>query len=352
MKIALLTYFAADNYGATLQAYATVKALEKCGHEVELINFVIPEPVSSFAKKIMLYPKHIKFERFRDKYFHRLTRSYKTIAELQSDPPKADCYLVGSDQTWNPDISDQMAQGFFLAFGGKDVIRASYAASFGKDKWEDTKWINSEDVKRLLSDFDFVSVRETSGIKLLSEQFEVENATQVLDPVLLFEEYPELTSKIASSDEIILYKLVNSAEFYTKCRDVGHHLSLPLRSIGSLRRIKGVRCGYPESLEAWIRRIAGARYVITDSFHGTVISLLYRKQFVSCIAKPERVTRLKSLLDILGLSDRFMPIDNDYKSIVAKLQEPIDYNSVHEKLTNLREQSFRYIHKIGKGNNG
>lgn len=348
MKIALLTYFAADNYGATLQAYATVKALEKCGHEVELINFVIPEPVTSFAKKIMLYPKHIMFERFRDKYFHRLTRSYKTISELQSDPPKADCYLVGSDQTWNPDISDQMAQGFFLAFGGKDVIRASYAASFGKDKWEDTKWINSEDVKRLLSDFDFVSVRETSGIKLLSEQFGVENATQVLDPVLLFEEYPELTGKIASSDEIILYKLVNSAEFYTKCRDVGHHLSLPLRSIGSLRRIKGIRCGYPESLEEWIRRIAGAKYIITDSFHGTVISLLYRKQFVSCVARPERVTRLKSLLDILELSDRFIPIDNEYKSIVDKLQEPIDYNCVLDKLNDLRELSFRYINIIEK----
>ena len=87
---------------------------------------------------------------------------------MQSDPPKADCYLVGSDQTWNPDISDQMAQGFFLAFGGKDVIRASYAASFGKDKWEDTKWINSEDVKRLMSTFDFVSVREASGVKLLT----------------------------------------------------------------------------------------------------------------------------------------------------------------------------------------
>lgn len=352
MKIALLTYFAADNYGATLQAYATIKAFEKCGHEVELVNFVIPEVFPSFAKRMMLYPKHLKFKLFRKKHFPRLTRSYNTLSELQSDPPKADCYLVGSDQTWNPDISCQMAQGFFLAFGDQNIIRASYASSFGKDKWEDTKWINSEDVKRLLSNFDFVSVRETSGLKLLKENFGVKDTTQVLDPVLLFDDYPELTGKITLSDEIVLYKLVNSAEFYSKCRKIGNQMSLPLHSIGSIRRIKGVRCGYPESLEAWIRRIAGARYVITDSFHGTVISLLYRKQFVSCIAKPERVTRLKSLLDILGLSDRFMPIDNDYKSIVAKLQEPIDYNSVHEKLTNLREQSFRYIHKIGKGNNG
>lgn len=352
MKIALLTYFAADNYGATLQAYATIKAFEKCGHEVELVNFVIPESVSSIAKKMMLYPKHLKFERFRNKHFQHLTKSYKTVSELQANPPKADCYLVGSDQTWNPDISQDMAKGFFLDFGDEKVLKASYAASFGKDEWNDTRWISADDVKRLFAYFNFVSVRETSGVKLLKEKFGVKEVTQVLDPVLLFEHYPELTGAITPSHDIVLYKLVNSEEFYDKCREVGNQLSLPLRSIGSIRRIKGVRCGYPESLEGWIRRIAGAKYVITDSFHGTVISLLYRKQFVSCVANPKRVTRLKSLLDILGLSDRFMPIDNDCKSIVAKLQEPIEYNYVHDLLNYLRVQSFRYIHIIGKGYNG
>ena len=346
MKIALLTYFAADNYGATLQAYATIRAFEQCGHEVELVNYVIPEPSHSLPKKILLYPKHLKFERFRNKYFHHLTKSYKAIEELQADPPHADCYLVGSDQTWNPDISLHMAGGFFLDFGGEKVSRASYAASFGKDEWSDTKWINEFDVRKLLGKFDFLSVRETSGMKLLKEKFGLTNVIQVLDPVLLFESYPELTGSIAQSHEIVLYKLANSADYYDKCRAIGKGLSLPLRSIGSIRRIRGVRCSYPESLEGWMRRIAGAEYVITDSFHGTVISLLYGRQFVSCVGNPKRVTRLKSLLDLLGLSDRFMQDDCDAATIMRKLKEPIDYSEVHRRLKELRVPSFDFIREI------
>ena len=346
MKIALLTYFAADNYGATLQAYATIKAFEQCGHEVELVNFVIPESPHSLPKKVFLYPKHLKFERFRSQYFHSLTKSYKSTEELQADPPKTDCYLVGSDQTWNPDISLHMARGFFLDFGDENVLRASYAASFGKDEWDDTLWINEEDVKKLLNRFNFLSVRETSGVKLLQEKFGLKDVTQVLDPVLLFESYPELTESISPSHEIVLYKLANSADFYDKCRIIGKRLSLPLRSIGSIRRIKGVRCSYPESLEGWIRRIASAKYVITDSFHGTVISLLYGRQFVSCVGNPKRVTRLRSLLDLLDLSDKFMTDDSDADAITAKLKEPIDYIRVHKRLEDLRVPSYEFIKNI------
>ena len=346
MRIALLTYFAADNYGATLQAYATIRAFEQCGHEVELVNFVIPEPPHSFAKKILLYPKHLKFERFRRNYFHRMTKSYENIKELQTDPPKADCYLVGSDQTWNPDISLHMAKGFFLDFGDEKVLRASYAASFGKGEWDDAQWVDETDVRRLLGKFDFLSVRETSGVSLLKEKFGLSDVTQVLDPVLLFENYPELTGDISPSHEIVLYKLANSADYYDKCRTIGKGLSLPMRSIGSIRRIRGVRCAYPESLEGWMRRIAGAEYVITDSFHGTVISLLYGRQFVSCVGNPKRVTRLKSLLDLLGLSDRFMQDDCDATTIMKKLKEPIDYSEVHRRLKELRVPSFDFIRKI------
>lgn len=348
MKIALLTYFAADNYGATLQAYATIKALEQCGYEVELVNFVIPEPPRSFVKNMLLYPKHLKFERFRRTYFHHLSRRYKTLKALQDDPPKADCYLVGSDQTWNPDISLYMAKGFFLDFGDEKVLRASYAASFGKDVWGNTQWLSDEEAKKLLGRFNFVSVRETSGVKLLNERFEVKKVKQVLDPVLLYERYPELLDNLTLSNEIVLYKLTNSSNFYEKCREIGRQMSLPLRSIGSIRRIKDVRCSYPESLEGWMRRIVGAEYVITDSFHGTVVSLLYGKQFVSCVGNPQLVTRLKSLLDILGLSDRFVQDSNDANTILAKLKEPIDYNRVYEKLKYLRADSLVFLKNLEK----
>ena len=208
MKIALFTYFAADNYGATLQAYSTIKALENLGHEVELVNYVIPEPNRSVFKKILLYPKHLKFNSFRKKYFHHISRYYSSYDELVKDPPKADCYLIGSDQTWNADISKQLAKGYFLNFGPNNILRGSYSASIGKTVWEDTEWIKKSDVQRGLDRFDFLSIREHSGNVLLKEEFG-KDAVQVLDPVLLFPSYSELIGDLSEKNELITYKLIH-----------------------------------------------------------------------------------------------------------------------------------------------
>ena len=346
MKIALLTYFAADNYGAVLQAYATIKALEQQGHEVQLVNYVIPEPPRSCLKNILLYPKHLKCQSFRKKYFKNISRSYRSTTELQHNPPQADCYLVGSDQTWNPFISREMTRGFFLDFGYDKVLRTSYAASFGMAEWEDSKWMNGEDAKMLFNRFDFISVRETSGVKILREKFGVKNVTLVADPVLLFPRYDELTADISQSDELILYKLVNSANYYKRARELGTLLDSPVRSIGSIRRIKGVRCAYPESIEGWMSRIASARYVITDSFHGTVLSLLYGRQFVVCVGNPKRITRIQSLLAQLGLEDRIMLDTDPVEKLKDSLNIPIDYKSVHAKIRQMRERSFEFINRL------
>ncbi len=346
MKIALLTYFAADNYGAVLQAYATIKALEQLGHEVTLVNYIIPEPPRSWLKNLLLYPKHLKLERFRRKWFKRLTRPYYSTAELQQDPPKADCYLVGSDQTWNPFISREMTRGFFLDFGDDKLLRTTYAASFGMSEWEDSKWMTAEDAKRLLGRFDYISIRETSGVSLLRNKFGIKDVTQVIDPALLFPRYDELIGTTTQGDELVLYKLVNSTDYYEHARQVGKMLNCPIRSIGSIRRIKGIRCAYPESLEEWMRRIASACYVITDSFHGTVISLLYRRQFIVCVGDPKRITRIQSLLALFGLEKRILLDTDSVGKMLEQLNLPIDYDIVHDKLQILRQQSYEYLKRL------
>lgn len=346
MKIALLTYFAADNYGAVLQAYATIKALEQQGHEVELVNYVIPEPPRSWLKNLLLYPKHLKLERFRKRYFKNISRPYLSTEQLQKDPPKADYYLVGSDQTWNPFISREMTRGFFLDFGDKKILRTTYAASFGMSEWEDSQWMSLGDAKRLLGRFDFISIRETSGVTLLKEKFGLKDVTQVVDPVLLFPQYNELTGPVEQGEDLILYKLVNSTNYYEHARQLGGLLNCPLRSIGSIRRIKGVRCAYPESLEGWMRRIASARYVITDSFHGMVISLLYGRQFIICVGDPKRITRLQSLLAQLALEDRILLDTDPAEKMAERLNTPIDYEDVYKKLETLRIDSFEYLKRL------
>lgn len=343
MKIALFTYFAADNYGATLQAYSTIKALKKLGHEVELVNYVIPEPNRSVFKKILLYPKHLKFNTFRKKYFHHLSRYYASYDELVKDPPKADCYLVGSDQTWNADISKQLAKGYFLDFGSKNILRGSYSASIGKTVWEDTKWIRKADAQRGLDRFDFLSIRELSGKVLLKEEFG-KDAVQVLDPVLLFSSYPELIGEyLSEGNELVTYKLINSDKFYDQVLQLACLLNITPRNIGTIRHVRKIKHSYPETIEGWISRIANAKYVITDSFHGTVISILYHRKFAFCIGDSKRATRIISLLKLLGLEERLVNNDNSADDIKKVLTTRIDWSSVDSKLVEMRNLSFDFL---------
>ena len=345
MKIALLTFFSADNYGAILQAYATVKALQAYGHEVELVDYSISEP-SPLFKKILLYPKHLKFECFRRKYFPMKTRKYPTFETLRSNPPIADCYLVGSDQVWNVELSQYKIRGFLLDFGGEQIIRASYASSFGVENWIDSKWIKYDDAKQLFERFDYISVRETSGLNILSNRFYIRNVKSVIDPVMLFSNYSELTGPVVPRNDIVLYKLHDSAAFYSLSKHLGARLGISVRSIGSIRRIKGIECHYPDGVEGWIRSIAGARFIMTDSFHGTVLSILYARQFVVFNGLKERFTRISSLLELLDLSDRIVAEQDTKEHILEVLCKPINYKLVHEKVSSLRKESLCYISNI------
>lgn len=341
MKVALLTYWGADNYGATLQAYATIKALKEIGHETVLINLQIESPINSFVKKILLYPKHLKFHFFRKKYFKHITQPYNSVSELQKKPPQAEYYIIGSDQTWNPDIAKDKIRAFFLDFGNKETPKITYAASFGKDKWENSKWISEKEVCNLLSNFKSIAIRETSGVEVLKNLgFK---SIRVLDPVLLFDSYPEFVKKRQTNPEIILYKLVNTKEFYEKAKAIGKTLNLQIRSIGSIRKIKGIKSSYPESIPNWMCKIANCQYVITDSFHGTVISLLYKRQFVVCVGDPKLVTRIKSLLTIVGLEERIMNVSAPPEEIYNMLVKPINYDKISKILSEERKHSLLYL---------
>lgn len=346
MKIGLITMHAVDNYGSTLQTYATIRKLEEMGHEVEIIDYRIPVPLS-FLKKVLLYPKHIKFAGFRKKHYHHITKEYHSMDELRQDSPIADCYLVGSDMVWNSEITKETAKSFFLDFGEKNVIRAAYAPSFGMLKWEDTEWLQKEEALSLLKQFQFLSVRETFGMDILQNEFGINTATQVVDPTLLFDNYPELTGVIKQTNDLIIYKLLaNSPGFYDKAKEVGRLLNNTPRSIGSIRRIKGIKCSYPEGVEEWIRRIGGAKYVITDSFHGTVFSILYHRQFILYEKSPKLTSRMRSILMLLGLEDRIVPNEATPMEIKNKLLEKIDYNKVQSCLTELRKTSNDFLTQI------
>ena len=342
MKVSILTYHWEDNYGATLQAYATYRIINELGHNAEFIDLRLPYN-PSIKQRLIFGLKHFRFNCFRNKYFTKRThKTYFTVDELKKNPPESDCYIVGRDQTWNPLIAKSLLPAFFLTFGSKDIKRISYATSIGLNEWEKSGYISNNEIIAALDQFDKILLREDSAISICKKIFKHE-AEQVIDPVLLFSSYPEFTGELTPSNEIVVYKLIDDAGFYQKAKCIANKLGYPIRSIGSVRRPKGFRASYPEKVEKWVSRIANASYVLTDSFHGTVISLLYHRPFVICVGDPKRVTRIQSLLSQVGLEHRILSSNDSFDDFMKIIYQPIDWGLVDRKLYELRNKSISLL---------
>lgn len=342
MKVSLITYHDEDNYGAILQAYATYKALISIGVEAEVIDFRMPHK-QNLLSKIIFSLRRYRHQSFRSKFLDRRTRIYNSLEELRSDPPKSDCYLVGSDQTWNPEISQEHAMTYFLDFGEDNVKRISYAASIGLDQWKEDRNAPTEKVKIALAKFNSILVREKQAVEICKNVFNVE-AQQVVDPVLLFNSYPELTGYYKTeTGKMVVYKLIKNMDFYNKSKIIADHFDMHRVSVGSVRKLKGIQCPYPESVDNWVKQFATAELVFTDSFHGTILSLLYHKPFVIYVGDPKRVSRLTSILSEVGLLDRICTSDHSAEHLIKVAKSPIDWGFVDQRLLALREKSYEML---------
>lgn len=350
MKIALLTIWHEKNYGAELQTYATVKALKSLGHQVEVVNYLLGYNESPTIKQrgiamLTFFTKQDwKFRRFWKRHIPA-GRFYHSLDELKRNPPIADLYLVGSDQVWNPLITKEKASAYFLDFGDKDARRASYASSFGSDEWKGDAAL-TEIARQRLKQMEAVSCREQSGVKLLNDVFGVD-AVNVLDPTLLHKSYPELTGEIIETNTLAFYPLSGYPGLESFCRELASLQGLEFVNVNKktymIRRIAWDRPG----VEEWVKSIAGARLVVTPSFHGLAFSLIYHRQFV--VVQNENggavSTRIKSLLNLLGLEDRFFTsIDQLRHSDI--LSKEIDYEAVDARLERLRKESNDYLRKL------
>ena len=121
---------------------------------------------------------------------------------------------------------------------------------------------------------------------------------------------------------------------------IGQRLRCDIHSVGSMRRLEGIHTHYPERIENWVKNIGTARYVFTDSFHGTVLSLLYHRQFVVYVGDPKKLSRLSSLLSMLHLENRICSGEDDLDKIIKLLQTPIDYDFIDKILDQERTKSL------------
>lgn len=340
-KVSILTFHFSNNLGAMLQAYGLVKALEKEGHEVEVIDY---RPLSIRTACEGRLPRHpvrlfrtILFRRrlrsFRRRFLP-LSRTYLKPEDLKQEPPEADFVVCGSDQVWN--IKSPIRgfdPTFFLDFlpdiGPK---RISYATTFGNGfDLADRR----EQISRLLSRFDRISVRDIKSKEMVHDLID-RSAVHVLDPSFLTDYGPITPPPVVKPPYILTYCFRKTALSICAVRNLREKLKLPVISIKT--RFDESKMVYPAPLQ-WLSLMRHASFVCTDSFHGTCFSLINHKPFLTFSFEVGN-SRLKDLLQTANLTDRF--IDSDDKLNEA-LRVPVNYEVASERIEEARERSFTFL---------
>lgn len=322
-----------------MQTYATCRALKELGHEVEIIDFRQDEKKSS--RSLIFYFKVKDFFRFMRKWYPKLTEPIRDIQTLRKRKMEYDCLLVGSDQVWNPQIARDKQMAYFLDFGGDAVRRVSYASSFGIGEWPEEKEDLVHSIKQNLERFKAISVREETGKEIILKKFGLESQV-VLDPTLLHKGYEELTGITEANHEVICYLLYRSEKQLDKVKTLAALFGKKPRMISTIHYVKGFTYTYPPSIEQWLRFMAGAEFVVTDSFHGLAFSLIYNKQFVVISPNNGKNSRLLDLLKLSGLESRHFFDDEDVP-FGRLVSEKIDYNVINQRLAVMRDRSWNFL---------
>lgn len=369
MKIAILTQPLGNNYGGILQNFALQTVLRRMGHQPVTLKTPVPDarytpfrlvlscckralkkylfrdPSIVFVNPLTQHDKGVKnavaHRRFVEKYIDTEAVTLPLTSEF-CHMHNFDAYVVGSDQVWRPRYN-QYLQNFYLDFTQEeDVRRIAYAASFGVDEWEATALMTTQ-LQELAHGFDAVSVREVSGVELCRQYLGID-AEWVIDPTMLLsaEDYLQLVDVESHKGEpsyIGVYLLDLTKEKVAAIESLSRMLSLPIKYIGRMTQRE-----YP-SIESWLDGIVGAEYVVTDSFHGTVFSIIFKKRFLAVGNSARGNARFESLLSKFGLLERLATIDAvDCSRLVAM----IDYKMVEELLELEQTKAIDFLNKTLK----
>ena len=377
MKIAILTQPLHNNYGGLLQAYALKEILKQRNHDVTIVNRRAPAPSKTrlIAHKIK---RRLTFK--AQNPISKLTKKQKKIISLNTDSfvnqyipelselitsnhgmrnlnnQRFDAYIVGSDQCWRPIYSPKI-ENFFLDFveHTKNVKRVSYAASFGTSEWEFSDK-QTDTCKKLLKKFDAISVREKSAINQVQTYLNRSDAVHVLDPTMLLskERYKNIIKdqKVDKSPgNLNVYVLDKTPEKEAFISNIERALGLKQFEIMPKKRINKDKVigsnindfQYPHPA-SWLKAFEDAEFVITDSFHGTLFSILYNVPFITLGNKHRGMARFESLLETFNLSERLIS-DVQSVDIDSLLKKHINWEDVNEIISSERDASLKFLEK-------
>ncbi len=360
-KVGILSMQRIKNYGSFLQAYALMKIIESLGHKVEFVDYHIEEPlVKDGIKKKGKILKGLEALSGQAKIFHKIQyiihkknfNNYFSLLNMNNEynyTPTLDTLVIGSDEVFNV-IQSNKNVGYSLELFGKNNNAnrmISYAASFGNttiDKINDYK--KSEEIKSLLLDFDAISVRDNNSYKIINE-LTGEKPFINLDPVLIYDYMnSDIIPNINIKEKYMILYAYNgriSKEEAKEIKQLATSLGIKVYSIGGAQPYadKFINCS-PFEVLAYFKN---AEYIITDTFHGSIFSIINEKPFVTLVRKSKgdsygNEEKITYLLEMLNLKDRSLcSIDN----IEEKLNKEIDYEITKNIIEKERLNAQQYL---------
>ncbi|MBA7532200.1 hypothetical protein ES705_24426 [subsurface metagenome] len=349
MKIGILTFHWATNYGAILQTYALQSFLNNFGHDVYIINYRPKQHKKTFVgcflsfrfwlylTNIKEYIKEIKLEAFRKAHLNE-TMVYKSLEELKSNPPEFDVYICGSDQIWNPFFTTR-GEGkptsvYFLDFGNNKVEKIAYAVSFGCESYPDAALAIAQ---KYIHNFKAISVRENSGLAIVNK-IGIRNVIKLPDPTLLITRYNYNfeDSKITSiKKKVFVYILRN------EYKGTGKIISY-LKNEYELELSNSFLKIY--SVEEWVQCIKNASLVLTNSYHGMIFSIIFHIPFIVIPAKKVSSgmnDRFNTILSYLNMEHRIF--NNNIENLRILVEEQTNWDIIDEKLKIQRNESNKFF---------
>ncbi len=382
-KTAIVSCYFIHNYGSMLQAYATQKVLDKLKIENETINvsgfikqfrkaqysYIIKSGITSDifkdrlgkAKNILvkkfikndytrnIHQRDIKFDEFANTWIHK-SAIYESLSDLaQRCAENYNAVLIGSDQLWLP--ANIAADYYTLNFVPNEINTVAYATSFGVSELPDDI---SGVAKSFLPRIKHISVREQSGQKLI-EKLTDRKVPVVCDPTLLFtgEEWMDIQQKepLITEPYIFCYFIGNASIHRDFVKRLKKETGLKIVALTHVDHYMKSDEGYADYTpynigpSEFLNLIRNARYICTDSFHSTVFSILYKKEFFEFKrytqnTKQSTNSRLDTLFDLVNIHGRMLNGDED---IHECLNMQIDYENVHKNLSHIRDESYKYL---------
>ena len=363
MKIGILTFHFAHNYGAVLQAYALQSYLMNLGHHVEIINHVPPSMRGGYKKsvwrnciswkhplrsisKLYIETKVYKLRKLRWIRFNDFINNNLAISKSQSIDDDYDVFVIGSDQVWNTKITKGFHEPYFCKFPFEkgNRIYISYAASMEAT----TLTEEQKDYYRAhLKNFDFISVRENMLASLL-QPLTANHVYLTLDPTLLVGKsvWEDMIEKpISDKKYVLFYRVWNDDGAMKIAKRISVERDAEVIELVSWLDYKTNRNKYQAASPIdFVTLFKYADFIVTDSFHGTAFSIIFHKDFFVVKLNGSQ-SRSESLLAELGLQDRIVGRTGG----LSCESTHIDYNEVGKKLDALKEESSAFLnHALGQ----